>query len=100
MRWSRLTMVAAPFLFTLMAAAPAAAQEPRGFVRELLVMWLPLIVIIGVWIFFIRKAGAGGKQAKMIERQIAMIDRYIPHMDALEQKLDRIIDLLDRQSQK
>ena len=31
-------------------------------------------------------------QAQMIERPIAMIDRYLPHMDALEHKLDRVIE--------
>src|SRR5262245_23457210 len=99
MRWSRLIVPIVTILLLLFVdATPAAAQESRGFIRQLFIMWLPLVAIIGVWVYFIRKSGAGGKQAQMIERQIAMLDRYIPHMDAMERKLDRIIEVLERRS--
>jgi hypothetical protein len=87
--------LAALLLVSLLSATPALAEDSRSLVRQMIVMWLPLLVMVGLWCYFFRK-GTGGKQAKMIERQIAMIDRYIPHMDAMEQKLDRIIERLDR----
>jgi hypothetical protein len=99
MRWSRLALVVATFLLVaVVGAGPAAAEESKGIVRQIIAMWLPLLLIIGLWLYFIRKMG-GGKQAQMIERQIAMIDRYIPHMDAMERKLDRIIEALERPSE-
>ena len=77
---------------TVAIAAPAFAEDgSRSFFRQLLVMWLPLIVIIGVWIYFIRKMGPTTRT------QREAIERSIPHMEALERKLDRIIELLERQ---
>ena len=74
-------------------ATPAFAQDSQQpFLRQLLIMWLPLLAIIGVWIYFIRMSGAG--------KQRQVIDRSIPHMAALEQKLDRIIELLERQANR
>ncbi len=100
MRWSTpMLAIVTALLLMLTGAEPATAEESRGFFRQILIMWFPLLLIVGLWIFFIRRT-VGGKQAQLIERQIAMIDRYIPHMDALEKKLDRIIDLLERPREK
>ena len=74
-------------------ATPAVAQDSeQPFLRQLLIMWLPLLAIIGVWIYFIRRSG--------VSKQRHVIDRSIPHMEALEQKLDRIIELLERQENR
>jgi len=53
-------------------------------------MWLPLLAIIGVWIYFIRQMRRS--------KHAAVIERSIPHMDALERKLDRIIELLEQRT--
>ncbi|TMA32011.1 MAG: hypothetical protein E6J87_14135 [Deltaproteobacteria bacterium] len=90
-------MVATFLLVAVVSAAPASAEESRGFLRQILIMWFPLLLIIGLWIYFIRQM-RGGRQAQVLDRQIAMLDRYIPHMDAMEQKLDRIIEALERRS--
>ena len=96
MRWSRFTLVVVTILLVaVVSASPASAEESRGLLRQILIMWFPLLLIIGLWIFFIRQM-RGGKQAQMLDKQIAMLDRYIPHMDAMEQKLDRIVEALER----
>ena len=77
---------------TTAIAGPAFAEDGRGFLRQVLVMWLPLIVIVGVWIYFVRWMGASTYSK--------VIARTIPHMDALEKKLDRIIELLERQASR
>ena len=38
-----------------------ARPKPEGsFWRQVLIMWFPLLLIIGLWIFFIRQMQAGG----------------------------------------
>ena len=42
---------------------PAAAEEPRGFFGQrffpqIVIMWLPLILILGLWLYFARKMAA------------------------------------------
>jgi hypothetical protein len=91
-------MLATFLVLAVASAAPASAEESRGILRQILIMWFPLLLIIGLWLYFIRQM-RGGKQAQVIDRQIAMLDRYIPHMDAMEQKLDRIIEALERRSE-
>jgi len=76
----------------LLVAFPAYAEEERSFVRQLLVMWFPLILFIGLWLFFLRRMGAG--------KQRLVIEKYPAHMEALEQKLDRIIELLEEGRQR
>jgi cell division protease FtsH len=44
-------------------AIKAQPKPEGGFWRQVLIMWAPLIAIIGVWIFFIRQMQAGGGKA-------------------------------------
>jgi cell division protease FtsH len=41
----------------------ARPKPEGGFWRQLLIMWFPLLLIIGVWILFIRQMQAGGGKA-------------------------------------
>jgi cell division protease FtsH len=41
----------------------ARPKPEGGFWRQLLIMWFPLVLIIGIWIFFIRQMQAGGGKA-------------------------------------
>ena len=81
-----------PQIGVIAFAAPAFAEEPRSLVRQIVVMWFPLLLFLSIWVFFIRRMGAG-KQREALERSI-------PHMDALERKLDRIIELLEEQANR
>ncbi len=77
-------------LFAITAGAlPAFAAEPEeeSFWRQLFVMWLPMILFLGLFFGILKYTGA--------TKQRRMIDRAVPHMDALERKLDRIIELLE-----
>jgi cell division protease FtsH len=55
-----------PLLERLRDHGVAIKAQPKpegGFWRQVLIMWAPLILIIGVWIFFIRQMQAGGGKA-------------------------------------
>src|SRR5262245_11011878 len=65
------------------------SSEVGVSLRALLIMWLPLIVILGFWAYLLRRGGVG-KQRQLIERSFV-------HMDKLEAKLDQVIELLARQ---
>ena len=41
----------------------AQPKPEGGFWRQVLIMWAPMLAIIGVWIFFIRQMQAGGGKA-------------------------------------
>src|SRR4030095_6476761 len=41
----------------------ARPKPEAGFWRQILIMWFPLLLIVGLWIFFIRQMQAGGGQA-------------------------------------
>lgn len=69
-----------------LVAAPALADDGSMNLHRLFIMWFPLVIIIGIWIYMMRRAGLG----KVKEVQ----ERTIRHMDALEAKLDQVIDLL------
>ncbi len=41
----------------------ARPKPEAGFWRQILIMWFPLLLIIGLWIFFIRQMQSGGGKA-------------------------------------
>ena len=41
----------------------AQRKAEAGFWRQILIMWFPLLLILGLWIFFIRQMQAGGGKA-------------------------------------
>jgi cell division protease FtsH len=41
----------------------ARPKEEGGFWRQILIMWFPLVLFIGLWLFFIRQMQAGGGKA-------------------------------------
>ena len=50
-------------LRTKVATVEARPKPEAGFWRQILIMWFPLLLIIGLWIFFIRQMQAGGGKA-------------------------------------
>ena len=57
---------------------------------SILISWAPFVLLIGFWIFFMKKLGAG-KQAKYIERSELFMDRQ-------EQLLERIATALEQRN--
>jgi cell division protease FtsH len=61
-----LPVVSEDLLDTLHAKGIEVHARPKpeaGFLRQALMMWFPLLVIIGLWVFFIRQMQAGGGKA-------------------------------------
>ena len=57
---------------------------------SILISCVPFLLLIGFWIFFMKKLG-GGKQAKYMERSQAFMDRQ-------EQLLERIATALEQRN--
>lgn len=60
---------------------------------NLLISWFPVILIIAVWIYIMRKSGWPGRQARYIERSHAFMDRQ-------EQLLERIAVALEERNKR
>jgi ATP-dependent Zn protease len=58
--------------------------------ESLLYTWAPILLMVGFWLFFMRRMGSG-KQAKYLERSTAFMDRQ-------EQLLERIATALERRN--
>ncbi len=87
----RLLTTGATCLFlVLLFVEPALAAEGESTLRQLFVLGFPLILFVGLWLFFIRKM-TGGRQRELIERSFV-------HMERLEEKMDRLIELQERNS--
>ena len=56
---------------------------------SILVSWFPFILLIGFWIFFMRKMGGFGKQGQYMDRSLVFMERQ-------EQLLERIAVALER----
>ena len=50
-------------LRTHVETVEARPKPEAGFWRQILIMWFPLLLIIGLWIFFIRQMQSGGGKA-------------------------------------
>jgi ATP-dependent Zn protease len=60
----------------------------EAFVR-IIITWLPFIVLIAIWIFFMRRAGAGGGWKHAMDEQ-AVIQRDIArHLDRIATALEQ-----------
>ena len=53
----------------------ARPKPEAGFWRQVLIMWFPLLLFIGLWIFFIRQMQAGGGKAMSFGKSCAAADR-------------------------
>jgi len=60
---------------------------------NVLISWFPFILLIAFWIYFMRKGGLVGRQAKHFERSQAFMDRQ-------EQLLERIAVALEERNKQ
>ncbi|CAK7064421.1 MAG: ATP-dependent zinc metalloprotease FtsH [Desulfovibrio sp.] len=84
-------------------AVKAEPPEEASWLTTLLVSWLPMIIIIGVWIFFMRQMqGGGGKamsfgrsRARMISQESARVTfADVAGIDEAKEELSEVVDFL------
>ncbi|MEE8581894.1 MAG: ATP-dependent zinc metalloprotease FtsH, partial [Myxococcota bacterium] len=81
----------------------ARPKPEGGFWRQILIMWFPLLIIIGLWVFFLRQMQAGGGKAMSFgksrarlltesQQQISFED--VAGIEESKFELEEIIDFL------
>lgn len=77
--------------------------EKRGFLSQILISWFPMLLLIGVWLFFMRQMqGGGGKamsfgksRAKMLTKeQIKTTFADVAGCDEAKEEVGEIVDFL------
>ena len=92
-----------PVLRDAGVAIEAAAQEQSGFM-SMLGVWLPFVLLIGVWVFFMNRMQGGGKggamsfgksKAKMLtEKQGHVTFDDVAGIDEAKEELEEIVEFL------
>ena len=68
----------------------ARPKEEGSFWRQILIMWFPLVLFIGLWLFFIRQMQSGGGKAMSCGKSKARLPTVNPHrgtFDAVEARV-------------
>ncbi len=85
----------------------AKPKEETSLLQSLLVSWLPILLLIGVWIFFMRQMQAGGgkvmsfakSRAKMITKKESRVTfKDVAGVDEVKEELQEIIEFLKNPS--
>jgi hypothetical protein len=97
MRWP----TAALFSILIVLGLDAAALGAEGRAAEggssrlvLLILLAPTVLVLLVWALLARKSGVMKQGGYMVKADKQM-DRSVEHMASMEQKADRMIELLD-----
>jgi cell division protease FtsH len=81
----------------------AEPEEDNPWYMTLLISWLPMLLLIGVWIFFMRQMQSGGgkalsfgrSKAKMInEEQTRVTFEDVAGVDEAKEELSEVVDFL------
>ena len=92
-----------PNLVSKNVSVKAEPPEEASWLTTLLVSWLPMIIIIGVWIFFMRQMqGGGGKamsfgrsRARMVSQESARVTfADVAGIDEAKEELSEVVDFL------
>ena len=92
-----------PNLVSKNVIVKAEPPEEASWLTTLLVSWLPMIIIIGVWIFFMRQMqGGGGKamsfgrsRARMVSQESAQVTfADVAGIDEAKEELTEVVDFL------
>jgi len=79
------------FILTVPQVARAAEQSSKEMWETLLINWFPMLLLIGVWIFFMRKMNKQpGKWQPWGGEEISQ------HLEKIEQSLERIARALEK----
>ena len=78
-------------------------QERRGLLSQILIAWFPMLLLIGVWVFFMRQMQGGGGQAMsfgksrarmMTQEQIKTTFADVAGCDEAKEEVAEIVDFL------
>ncbi len=84
-------------------AVKAEPPEEASWFTTMLVSWLPMLIIIGVWVFFMRQMqGGGGKamsfgrsRARMVSQESARVTfADVAGVDEAKEELSEVVDFL------
>lgn len=62
---------------------------------EIAISWGPMILLIGVWVYFIRKSG-GMKQSKYLDEYRDYLPQHLKETEKLNSNLERIAIALEK----
>ena len=78
-------------------------QERRGLLSQILIAWFPMLLLIGVWVFFMRQMQGGGGKAMsfgksrarmMTQEQIKTTFADVAGCDQAKEEVAEIVDFL------
>ena len=78
-------------------------QERRGLLSQILIAWFPMLLLIGVWVFFMRQRQGGGGKAMsfgksrarmMTQEQIKTTFADVAGCDEAKEEVAEIVDFL------
>ena len=78
-------------------------QERRGLLSQILIAWFPMLLLIGVWVFFMRQMHGGGGKAMsfgksrarmMTQEQIKTTFADVAGCDEAKEEVAEIVDFL------
>lgn len=81
----------------------AKPEQAQAWYLTLLVSWFPMVLLIGVWIFFMRQMQAGGSKAMsfgksraklLTEKQVKVTFEHVAGVDEAKEELQEIIEFL------
>jgi ATP-dependent Zn protease len=65
-------------------------------IQDIVITALPYVILLGIWLFFMRKMMGRGGYGGIMEKTHRHIDRSFEYMAKTEEQLERIASALER----